>query len=129
MKVKAGTLSFNLLDSGSGEPALLFLHYWGGSARTWQRVIANLGRDFRCIAYDQRGWGQSDAPAEGYSIRDLAADARHILEALDLNSYGSQRRSVDRSGSQGATTIERSRIPLVPRLSEVPFEAQHDTSQ
>jgi hypothetical protein len=30
MKLKAGHLSFNVLESGSGEPALLFLHYWGG---------------------------------------------------------------------------------------------------
>jgi hypothetical protein len=37
MKLKAGELSFNVLESGSGEPALLFLHYWGGSARTLER--------------------------------------------------------------------------------------------
>ena len=29
---RAGELSFNVLDTASGEPALLFLHYWGGSS-------------------------------------------------------------------------------------------------
>jgi pimeloyl-ACP methyl ester carboxylesterase len=87
MKLKAGELSFNILELGSGEPALLFLHYWGGSARTWSAVTAQLSKNFRCIAYDQRGWGQSDAPAQGYAIRDLAEDARHIIEALDLRRY------------------------------------------
>lgn len=87
MKLKAGELSFNILDTGSGEPALVFLHYWGGSARTWSAVTAPLSKNFRCIAYDQRGWGQSDAPAQGYAIRDLAEDARHIVEALDLRRY------------------------------------------
>ena len=29
MKLKAGQLSFKVPESGSGEPALLFLHYWG----------------------------------------------------------------------------------------------------
>jgi hypothetical protein len=29
MKLKAGQLSFNVLESGSGEPGLLFLDYWG----------------------------------------------------------------------------------------------------
>jgi len=38
----------------------------------------------RCIAYDQRGWGQSDAPQQGYSISDLALDAKLIIEALHL---------------------------------------------
>jgi pimeloyl-ACP methyl ester carboxylesterase len=55
MQLKAGELSFHVLESGSGEPALLFLHYWGGSARTWNAVISQLSPDFRCIAYDQRG--------------------------------------------------------------------------
>jgi 3-oxoadipate enol-lactonase len=87
LRLRAGELSFNLLETGSGEPALLFLHYWGGSARTWNAVMLRLSTDFRCIAYDQRGWGQSDAPAQGYSIQDLAFDARQILEALRLRRY------------------------------------------
>jgi hypothetical protein len=29
MKIKVGTLSLNVLESGAGEPTLLFLHYWG----------------------------------------------------------------------------------------------------
>ena len=87
MKLRAGEFSFNVMDNGSGEPTLLFLHYWGGSARTWNAVISELSANFRCIAYDQRGWGQSDAPEQGYSIRDLALDARNIVEALDLRRY------------------------------------------
>ena len=67
MKLKVGKLSFYVVESGSGEPALLFLHYWGGSARTWNVVISELSSSFRCVAYDQRGWGQSDAPEQGYS--------------------------------------------------------------
>lgn len=87
MKLKAGELSLNTLETGVGEPALLFLHYWGGSARTWKAVTSQLATDFRCIAYDQRGWGESDAPPQGYSIRDLALDAKHIIEVLQLNRY------------------------------------------
>jgi len=55
MQLKAGELSFHVLESGSGEPALLFLHYWGWPARAWNAVISQLSPDFRCIAYDQRG--------------------------------------------------------------------------
>jgi hypothetical protein len=38
MKLKAGKLAFNVSDTGAGEPALVFLHYWGRSARTWSAV-------------------------------------------------------------------------------------------
>jgi 3-oxoadipate enol-lactonase len=87
VKLRAGELSFKVLDVGGGEPALLFLHYWGGSARTWGAVTQQLLADLRCIAYDQRGWGGSDAPAQGYSIRDLALDASEIVRALGLKRF------------------------------------------
>jgi pimeloyl-ACP methyl ester carboxylesterase len=87
MRLKAGELSLHAVEAGVGEPALLFLHYYGGSARTWNRVMSSLSADFRCIAYDQRGWGASDAPSQGYSIRDLAGDANEVLGALKLPRY------------------------------------------
>jgi 3-oxoadipate enol-lactonase len=87
MKLRAGELSFKVLDIGSGEPALLFLHYWGGSARTWNTVTRWLSADFRCVAYDQRGWGGSDAPPQGYSIRDLALDASQIIRVLGFRRF------------------------------------------
>jgi 3-oxoadipate enol-lactonase len=87
MKFKVETLSLNVLESGAGEPTLLFLHYWGGSARTWNCVIEQLCSTFRCIAYYQRGWGESDAPADGYTISDLAGDAAALVRALDLKRY------------------------------------------
>lgn len=87
MKVSVGDLSLNVLDTGSGEPALVFLHYWGGSARTWQRTIEVLQRSFQCIAYDQRGWGASDAPTDRYELKDLAHDASALIRALGLRRY------------------------------------------
>jgi pimeloyl-ACP methyl ester carboxylesterase len=47
--------NLNVVDTGSGDPTLIFLHYWGGSARTWTAVTRALEPRFRCIAYDQRG--------------------------------------------------------------------------
>jgi pimeloyl-ACP methyl ester carboxylesterase len=87
MKLKAGDHTFNVLDIGAGQPTLVFLHYWGGSARTWALVTSRLSAAFRCVAYDQRGWGASDAPSGGYSIRDLAGDATRIIRVLKLDRY------------------------------------------
>jgi 3-oxoadipate enol-lactonase len=87
MRINAGEMTFNVADTGAGETTLLFLHYWGGSARTWRAVISRLSSEFRCVAYDQRGWGTSDAPAHGYSIGDLADDATRIIQALDIDRY------------------------------------------
>ena len=87
MKVPIDTLNVNVVDTGHGSPTLVFLHYWGGSARTWKDVVHSLDSQFRCVAYDQRGWGSSDAPADGYSLQDLAKDAFMLIQALGLRRY------------------------------------------
>ena len=86
-KQKVNGIQLNVRDQGRGEPSLLFLHYWGGSSRTWGPVINKLKTDFRCVAYDQRGWGESDRPETGYSVQDLANDAEELIRLLGLTRY------------------------------------------
>jgi len=74
-------------EQGQGEPTLVFLHFYGGSSRTWQLVTDQLQARHRCIAYDHRGWGQSDKPATEYSIPELAADAAALIGQLGLTNY------------------------------------------
>lgn len=38
----------------------------------------------RCVAYDRRGHGRSDAPAHGYDADTLADDLAGLMTALDL---------------------------------------------
>jgi pimeloyl-ACP methyl ester carboxylesterase len=87
MKIASDGIRIHVEEQGSGDLALVFLHYWGGSSRTWRRVVAALPKAYRTIAIDHRGWGESDAPASGYGLVDLADDARGVIEALDLKRY------------------------------------------
>ncbi len=87
MKVLINGVNIHVEERGNGNPALVFLHYYGGSSRTWRHVISNLAPRFRTIAIDHRGWGKSDAPAAGYGLSDLAADAEGVISALNLQSY------------------------------------------
>ena len=47
----------------------------------------HLENDFRCIAYDHRGWGNSDGPPSGYRIEDPAYDAEGLIRKLGLRRY------------------------------------------
>jgi len=87
MNIALNGIRLHVKDQGSGAPALVFLHYWGGSSRTWRHVIAGLGPQVRAIAVDQRGWGQSDAPESGYALADLADDAWGVIELPGLDHY------------------------------------------
>jgi non-heme chloroperoxidase len=71
-------------DIGEGRPVVL-IHCWPLSHRVWERQTdALVDAGFRCIAYDRRGFGESDKPAGGYDYDTLAADLRDLLVALDL---------------------------------------------
>lgn len=71
--------------SGSG-PTIVFSHCLGGSRAVWTPVIERLNDRFRCIAYDLRGQGDSEATPAPYSMALLANDALELLDALELES-------------------------------------------
>ena len=39
MKIFSNGVQLNLVEQGTGEVALVFVHYWGGSSRTWNPEI------------------------------------------------------------------------------------------
>ena len=53
------------LEAGRGEPVIL-LHGSGGEGARWMPTIKGLAPDFRVIALDQIGFGQSDKPLTIY---------------------------------------------------------------
>lgn len=91
MKIHTNGIDLNVDVSGSGATALLYLHYWGGSARTWRPVIDALNEllpgAWRHVAVDLRGWGDSARPDAGYGLADMARDVTGAIDALALDRY------------------------------------------
>jgi pimeloyl-ACP methyl ester carboxylesterase len=69
--------------TASGAP-VVFLHGWPDSWFSFSRVLPLLPDALRCIAFDQRGFGESDHPESGFTFPGLAADAVALLDALDI---------------------------------------------
>ncbi|MGE9697771.1 MULTISPECIES: alpha/beta fold hydrolase [unclassified Streptomyces] len=70
---------------GTG-PTLVFLHYWGGSARTWDLVVDRLaGRDV--LTVDFRGWSRSSALPGPYTLSQLADDTLAVLADAGVTDY------------------------------------------
>ncbi|MFH8804597.1 alpha/beta fold hydrolase [Streptomyces sp. NPDC017936] len=70
---------------GAG-PTLVFLHYWGGSARTWDLVVDRLaGRDV--LTVDFRGWSRSSALPGPYTLGQLADDTLAVLADAGVTDY------------------------------------------
>lgn len=70
---------------GTG-PTLVFLHYWGGSARTWDLVVDRLA-DRDTLTLDFRGWSRSIALPGPYSLDRFARDTLAVLADAGVTDY------------------------------------------
>jgi pimeloyl-ACP methyl ester carboxylesterase len=63
-------------------PTLVLLHGWTLALRFWHPQLVELSRNFRVVAYDQRGHGDSGPPHGGeFSTDALADDLSAVLAA------------------------------------------------
>jgi 3-oxoadipate enol-lactonase len=70
-------------EAGDGPPLLLIFGFTG-NVQGWAMQVPAFSQRFRTITFDNRGVGRSSAPATEYSIRDMAADALGLLDALSI---------------------------------------------
>lgn len=67
-------------------PAIVFGHSLLFDHRMWAPQVADLSRDFRCIAIDFKGHGQSDEPRSGMTMLEHAEDYGKVLDHLGIES-------------------------------------------
>lgn len=84
-RVKIGDIDVSYRDSGGEGTPVVLLHGFPFEAALWDPQFAELGRRFRLIAPDLRGYGRSSLPEpEGYSMAAFAADVAGLLDHLDV---------------------------------------------
>ncbi|MBI3214279.1 MAG: alpha/beta fold hydrolase [Mycobacterium sp.] len=71
------------VDEGAGE-TLLLVHGMAGSSDAWRELIPQLARDYRVVAPDLLGHGNSDKPRGDYSLGGFAVWLRDFMEALAI---------------------------------------------
>jgi pimeloyl-ACP methyl ester carboxylesterase len=82
LEIDRGKIHFE--ESGDGDETIVFSHGLLWSTRLYDPQVAVLSSDYRCIAYDHRGQGQSDVP-DGplVDMETLYLDAVRLIEARD----------------------------------------------
>lgn len=79
-----GTL-VNFHELGGAGPPLLLSHATGFHARVWCPLVDELAHRFRCLGFDQRGHGDTPAPASGdFDWHGFADDALAVVDAAGL---------------------------------------------
>lgn len=66
------------------QQTIVLVHGYAGCAETWEHQINHFSSEFRVVAPDLRGHGQSDAPFTQYTMPELVDDLDAIVEKLQL---------------------------------------------
>lgn len=86
----ASGIELAVWDSGARDaPVLIFLHGFPESHRSWRHQIRHFSQTYRCIAPDQRGYGQSSKPQDvaSYTADKLVTDIFQLADALGIAQF------------------------------------------
>ena len=84
LKVKANGIEICYDDLGAGSLPVIFIHGFPFNKSSWQPQLDTLQQQFRVIAYDNRGFGQSEAGDETLTITLMANDLIRLMESLEI---------------------------------------------
>ncbi len=70
----------------AGRPALVLMHFLGGSGREWDEVAGLLGEDFYMTTVDLPGFGGS-ADVTGYTVTEMADAVEATVRTLPVERY------------------------------------------
>lgn len=77
---RIGPIPFIAVDyAGKGELVLL-LHGVGGNRRNWKDNLPRLAEKFKVVAWDARGWGDSDNYEGPLTLRDMSSDIARVID-------------------------------------------------
>jgi long-chain acyl-CoA synthetase len=82
--VSGASLSVVDLWPEGAKQTLMFVHGYAGCLETWEYQINHFARNYRIVAPDLRGHGQSDAPYTEYTMSEIVADLQSIVVDLEL---------------------------------------------
>jgi pimeloyl-ACP methyl ester carboxylesterase len=81
-KIKVNGINLHLVDfGGQGEP-IICVHGLTANSRYWDSVAERLIDNYRVLAVDLRGRGDSEKPTLGYNVRQHAKDILGVIDFL-----------------------------------------------
>lgn len=66
------------------KPAIVLSNSMSTSLEMWNPQWADLCKEFQVLRYDTRGHGQTDAPADAYTMTGLADDLLALMDAVGI---------------------------------------------
>ncbi len=130
MKTDANGIKFHCrIDGPEGAPWVMLSNSLATNLSMWDGQAAVLAQSYRVLRYDQRGHGQSDAPAGDYDFDLLADDAAALMQAYGIEACHFVGLSMGGMTAMGlglnhperllSLTIANSRADVTPQFKDV----------
>ena len=84
--IDVGGLTWHYVEHGEGEP-IVFIHGLPESWYSWHYQLEDLAADYRVIAIDLKGYGQSDKADGDYSVPKVAEEVVALLDFIGLKQF------------------------------------------
>src|SRR5262252_4956014 len=84
-KVRAGNITLNYDQQGSGEP-LVLIPYLAADCACYAFQVADYAKHFTCISVDLRGTGEWDKPSGAWSTEMFADDVAAFMQSIGVES-------------------------------------------
>ncbi|XP_013388618.1 epoxide hydrolase 4 [Lingula anatina] len=77
-----------VVNGKEGKPLMLFVHGFPEGWYSWRHQLREFGQDYRCVAIDMRGYGETDKPpnVSDYTMDKLTGDIKQLIPALGYES-------------------------------------------
>ncbi|XP_050362655.1 epoxide hydrolase 3-like [Nymphalis io] len=83
--IKVNDIKLHYVESGdTSKPLMLFLHGFPEFWYSWRHQIVHFNKDYRVVAVDMRGYGDSEKPegVSSYKMEYIVDDIKELIRAL-----------------------------------------------
>jgi pimeloyl-ACP methyl ester carboxylesterase len=84
---EANGIRLHYVEGGTGERTVVLLPGWPQTWYAFRKIMPELANNYRVIAVDIRGMGESERPDGGYDTRTLAEDIHDLMGKLGVTHY------------------------------------------
>ncbi|HCE57788.1 MAG TPA: alpha/beta hydrolase [Prolixibacteraceae bacterium] len=85
IKITSNNITISYTDEGpDNAPVIIFIHGFPFSKEMWDNQMEAFNENFRVIAYDVRGHGDSDSGTDDFSIELFVEDLLSLMDTLKI---------------------------------------------